>query len=251
MLKAAVPPSRRILRAGSHVGIRFERGCGYPGRREGLVIAPAHSFVQASTMVKPKIIGVAGGSGSGKTAFAYKLMRFLGERRCSILHQDSYYRDQRHSFDFDGGKINFDHPNALDFELLSRHLTELKLGKLINVPVYDYRTHSRLERTDPLEPRPMIILEGILVLSQPMIREIIDLKVFIDAPEAVRFLRRVERDVRERGRQSAGVEQQFFAHVKPMHDLFVEPSREHADCVYSGEKALDDNVRNLLAQIGL
>jgi uridine kinase len=202
-------------------------------------------------MDKPKVIGIAGGSGSGKTAFAYGLQSVAGTWRCSILHQDSYYRDQRTAFDRDGGNVNFDHPDSIDFALLSRHLTELKEGRSVQVPVYDYKTHSRLERTELLDPQPFIILEGMLVLSQPMIRAILDLKVFIEAPEAVRFSRRLARDARERGRHQAGVEQQFLAHVKPMHDHFVEPSRNHADWVYSGEAALDANVRDLFLRMGL
>jgi uridine kinase len=202
-------------------------------------------------LIASKIIGIAGGSGSGKTAFAYRLQKRAGESRCSILHQDSYYRDQRQQFDCDGGRVNFDHPDSLDFDLLSRHLMKLKAGKSVQVPVYDYETHSRLARTDLLDPRSIIILEGILVLSEPMIRRVLDVKVFIDAPERVRFSRRVARDGRERGRNAAGVEQQFLAHVKPMHDQFVEPSRKHADWVYSGEKTLDANVRDLLVQLGL
>lgn len=202
-------------------------------------------------MTGPKIIGVSGGSGSGKTAFAYRLKSLAGEWRCSILHQDSYYYDQRRNFDFDGGKVNFDHPDSIDFPLLARHLNDLTEGKSVQVPVYDYRTHSRLERTELFDPQPIIILEGILVLSQPMIREILDVKVFIDAAESVRLSRRIARDALERGRDPAGVEQQFLAHVKPMHDLFIEPSRGHADRVYSGEEPLDVNVRDLLVKMGL
>ncbi len=200
-------------------------------------------------MGEPTIIGIAGGSGSGKTAFAYWLQSLAGEWRSSILHQDSYYHDQRHKFDFDGGHVNFDHPDSIDFELLSRHLTDLKAGRSVQVPVYDYETHSRLNRTEPLDSQPLIILEGILILSQSVIREKLDVRVFIDTTERVRFSRRLSRDARERGRDLAGVEQQLLAHVKPMHDLYVEPSRDHADWVYSGEETIDVNVRDLLTRI--
>ena len=202
-------------------------------------------------MSEPTIIGIAGGSGSGKTAFAYSLQGLAGKWRCSILHQDSYYRDQRHKFDFDGGQVNFDHPDSIDFELLSRHLTDLKAGRSVPVPIYDYKTHSRLDRTEQLNPQPLIILEGILILSQLVIRRILDVSVFIDTPEHVRFSRRLSRDARERGRGLPGVEQQLLAHVKPMHDLFVEPSRDHADWVYSGEATIDVSVRDLLSRVGL
>ena len=196
------------------------------------------------------IIGIAGGSGSGKTTFALLLRDLLGTERCSILHQDSYYHDRSRDFDHDGGSLNFDHPDAIDFALLSRHLEQLKAGRSIAVPVYDYVTHRRLDRTETLDATPWIVLEGLLVLSQPAVRESLDRKVFIDAPEQVRLARRMARDARERGRAPAAVEQQFLAHVKPMHDQFVEPSRQYADWVYSGVGVMDSNIHDLLVRIG-
>jgi uridine kinase len=196
------------------------------------------------------MIGIAGGSGSGKTTFARLLQDLLGHERCSILHQDSYYHDQSGEFDHDGGRVNFDHPDAIDFALLSRHLAELKSGRSVAVPVYDYHTHRRLDRTEPFPVRPFMVVEGLLVLAQPAVRNCMDVKVFIDAPEAVRLARRLARDARERGRHPAGVEQQFLAHVKPMHDQYVEPSKQYADKLYSGAAALDQGVRDLLVEMG-
>jgi uridine kinase len=197
------------------------------------------------------IIGIAGGSGSGKTTFALLLQDLLGKGHCAILHQDAYYHDQSHAFDRDGGNVNFDHPDAIDFELMTSHLQELKAGRPIAVPVYDYETHRRLSRTTPLAASPLIVVEGMLILSQRSIRELLNVKVFIAAPEQVRLARRLSRDARERGRDPAGIEQQFLSHVKPMHDRFVEPSRQYADAVYSGEETMDDQIRHLITRIGV
>jgi uridine kinase len=195
------------------------------------------------------IIGIAGGSGSGKTTFALRLQEFLGRDRCAILHQDSYYHDLSHAFDRDGGNVNFDHPDAIDFELLRNHLKKLAAGHTVEVPVYDYATHRRLSQTHSLAATPLLVVEGMLVLSQHSIRERMNLKVFIEATEQVRLARRLARDVRERGRDPAGIEQQFLTQVKPMHDRFVEPSRQHADAVYSGEEALETQIRDLLIHL--
>ena len=196
------------------------------------------------------IIGIAGGRGSGKTTFALLLQERLGRERCAILHQDAYYHDLSHAFDRDGGSVNFDHPDAIDFALLARHLGELAAGRAVAVPVYDYATHRRLERTHPLAATPLLVVEGLLVLSQRSIREHLNVKVFIEATERVRLARRLARDVRERGRDPAGIEQQFMTQVKPMHDRFVEPSRRHADTVYSGEGELEAQIRDLVGSLG-
>lgn len=197
------------------------------------------------------IIGIAGGSGSGKTTFALRLQETLGRERCAILHQDAYYHDLSHAFDRDGGRVNFDHPDAIDFALLASHLAELAAGRPVEVPVYDYATHRRLNQTRPLAATPLLVVEGMLVLSQPGIRERLHIRVFIEASEQVRLARRLARDVRERGRAPAGIEQQFLTHVKPMHDRFVEPSRRHADAVYSGEGELEAQTLALLCHLGI
>jgi uridine kinase len=197
------------------------------------------------------VLGIAGGSGSGKTTFARLIRDVLGVDRCCLVQQDSYYHDQSQRFDRDGGSVNFDHPDAIDFGLLVDQIAALKTGRSVRVPVYDYESHRRLERSDLLLSRPVVLVEGMLILASEPVREHIDLKVFIDAPEHVRLARRLLRDTRERGRDPAGVERQFQEHVKPMHDRFVEPSRSFADHVFSGEGAMGACVRQLLEGIGL
>lgn len=183
------------------------------------------------------LIGVAGGSGSGKTTFARMLQAHLGEHFSATLAQDSYYRDMSEQFDRDGGRVNFDHPDALEFSLLVRHLKALKLGQSIDIPKYDFATHSRAFEVIYFDAKPVVILDGILILTQAEVREVLDFSFFIDAKEDVRFQRRLYRDVRERGRTPEGVRTQLMNHVKPMHDLFVEPSKRFADRVVSGEKS--------------
>jgi len=176
-------------------------------------------------MKKPIIVGVAGGSGSGKTTFAKRLLLKLGHENCAIIGQDSYYIDQSHRFDRDGGAVNFDHPSAIDFQLLEKHLIALNSGQSIEVPIYDFATHKRLPETVKVLPHPIILVDGILILSQENVRSHFDYAIFIDTPEDLRFARRLKRDVEERGRTKDGVTAQFFGQVKPMHDQFVEPSK--------------------------
>jgi uridine kinase len=145
--------------------------------------------------------------------------------------------------------VNFDHPDAIDFALLVDHLKELKGGRSVGVPVYDYGTHRRLADTDLLEARPIILVEGMLVLSSEELRPYLDLKIFVDAAEQVRLARRRQRDTRERGRDRVGVERQFAEQVKPMHDLFVEPSKSFADRVYSGEGPMESQVHDVLLEV--
>jgi uridine kinase len=183
------------------------------------------------------IIGVAGGSGSGKTTFARMLQANLGDRFCGIITQDSYYRDMHEYFDRDGGKVNFDHPDAIEFDYLVEHLKLIKRGESICVPRYDFTTHSRQVESTLFPCRPVVILDGILILTQSELRPLLDFAYFIETQEDLRFQRRLQRDVRERGRTPDGVRDQFFNHVKPMHDLFVEPSRRFADRIISGERS--------------
>jgi len=170
----------------------------------------------------------------------------LGESFCGLLHQDSYYRDMHERFDFDGGAVNFDHPNSVEFELMIRHLRALKAGEDIEVPRYDFATHRRQFEITRFRCRPVVILDGILLLTQSEIRDILDFSYFIDTQEDLRFRRRLERDVRERGRTADGVREQFIQHVKPMHDLFVEPSKKFADRVISGEKSFGPVIEDIV-----
>lgn len=182
-------------------------------------------------MSRPHIIGVAGGSGSGKTYFAKELQKMLGSDNCSILYQDNYYIDQSARFDGDGGSVNFDHPLALDFPLLARGIQTLKMGQPLHVPIYDFVTHSRKSDTLLERPKKVIIVDGILILHSHEVRSELDEAVFFDTPEHVRFQRRLHRDVHERGRTPEGVKKQFELQVRPMHDEFVEPSKQHAQTV--------------------
>ena len=180
------------------------------------------------------IIGVAGGRGSGKTFFAEALAKKLGPNTASVLYQDSYYIDQSEKFDHDGGSVNFDHPSALDFKLLAKHLAELKKNNSIQVPLYNFARHQRLKETIIFKAKKVVILDGILILGQKNIRDLIDKSIYIQTPEDIRFERRLKRDVETRGRTPEGVKKQFEKQVKPMHDLFVAPSMEFADIVNSG-----------------
>lgn len=170
----------------------------------------------------------------------------MGDHFCGILHQDSYYRDLHAYFDRDGGTVNFDHPDSIEFELLVKHLKALKRGEDVLVPRYDFATHSRSSETTPFPCRPVVIVDGILLLTQSELRPLLDFAFFIDTQEDLRFQRRLARDVKERGRTAEGVRDQFFKHVKPMHDLFVEPSRRFADRVISGEKSFGPEIDEIV-----
>jgi uridine kinase len=174
---------------------------------------------------------VAGGSGSGKTFFARALRQQLGPSHCELIYQDNFYIDQSARFDRDGGSVNFDHPDSIDFPLLARCLRELQEGRSTEIPIYDFATHTRSPQTLKVEPRPILIVDGILILHSELARGLFDERIFFDTPEAIRFQRRMERDVKERGRTPEGVKTQFLKQVKPMHDLYVEPSKAHASRV--------------------
>lgn len=190
-------------------------------------------------MDKITILAVAGGSGSGKTTFARALNRGLPPDRSAILAQDHYYIDQSDRFDGDGGSVNFDHPSSIDFELLATHLKELKQGRPIEIPQYDFKTHKRLDKTVTLTPKRLIIVDGILLLSQKNIRDAVCDSVYVDTPEPVRYERRLKRDVEERGRQPEGVRRQYLNQVKPMHDQFVEPSKHLAHHLVTNQEEFD------------
>ena len=177
---------------------------------------------------KPFLLGVSGGSGSGKTYFSRAIQSALGAACCDIIYQDNFYFDQSRNFDFDGGAVNFDHPASIDFAALAESLVQLRDGQSANIPVYDFITHKRKSETLTIRPKPVIIVDGILIFHDPDVRVQFHERVFFDTPEELRFSRRLKRDVEERGRQPEGVQNQFFKQVKPMHDQYVEPSKAFA-----------------------
>ncbi|MFT5203796.1 MAG: uridine kinase [Candidatus Aldehydirespiratoraceae bacterium] len=181
------------------------------------------------------LIGICGGSGAGKTTLAVELIRRLGPDRVSALAFDAYYRDLSHLTMEERMRVNYDHPDSLDNELFAQHLTDLRQGRDIEVPEYDFASHTRTGATIPVEAREIVLVEGILLFSFPGIHELLDYAVFIDVAEDVRLERRIQRDMRERGRDADDVRRQFAEFVAPMHDRFVQPYRDHADLVVSGE----------------
>jgi uridine kinase len=177
------------------------------------------------------LIGIAGGSGSGKTLVAKTIIEELGSSRVAILDQDSYYRDLDDIPLSERDLRNFDHPDAFDNDLLKVHLRELLAGRTIEQPVYDYTRHARLKETHPVGDHAVIVLEGILLFVDEELRDMMDIKVFIDADADVRLIRRIERDIKERGRAIESILRQYRATVRPMHQQFVEPSKRHADII--------------------
>lgn len=200
-----------------------------------------------------KVIGLAGGSGSGKTTFARLLQSALASRmgvdQSGVLAQDSYYIDQSAIFRGDGENVNFDHPDSLDFPLMAEHLAQLKLRQKIQVPIYDFASHTRKRETTEFGARSVIIVDGTLILTQPKIVELLDWSIFIQTSEAVRFDRRFRRDLVERGRQPEGIRKQFERQVKPMHDQFVEPSSLKATEILSGERRFDADIERWASRI--
>ncbi|HVE69858.1 MAG TPA: uridine kinase [Thermoanaerobaculia bacterium] len=181
--------------------------------------------------MKPVIIGIAGGTGSGKTTVARAIYDRVGKDRIEWISHDSYYRNFEGLNPHERHHINFDHPDALETELLARHLDVLAKGSAVEVPIYDFTTHSRKDETQRVEPRRVIIVEGILVLGEPELRKRIDIKLFVDTPPDIRFMRRLVRDIKTRGRSMESVIEQYTTTVRPMHEEFVEPSKRYADLI--------------------
>ena len=177
------------------------------------------------------IIGICGGTGSGKTTIARSIVDAIGERRVVLLEQDSYYRnladmplDERH-------QANFDHPDSLDSDMLVNHILRLKQGLSVEMPLYDFKTHTRSDEIDVIEPKPVVIVEGILIFAEPRVLDLLDVRVFVDTPDDIRLIRRLRRDVIERGRTFERTLDQYERTIRPMHFEFVEPSKRHADII--------------------
>ena len=179
----------------------------------------------------PIIIGIAAGTGSGKTTVAARIAQAVGEDRVVIIPQDAYYKDHSHLPLIERDKLNYDHPDAFDTPLLREHLQRLRAGQPIDMPIYDYVTHSRRPERKRVEPREVIILEGILVFYDPEIRALLDVKIFVETPDDIRFIRRLLRDIQERGRTLESVVDQYLSTVRPMHLEFVEPTKRFADII--------------------
>lgn len=182
-------------------------------------------------MEKPVVIGIAGGSGSGKSTVLTRLVELVGRHRVCLLDHDSYYRDLSH-LDFDARTaFNFDHPDALETDLMSRQLDELLSWRSIEKPVYDFKNHVRTAEVEVVEPRSVILVEGILVLAEPELCRRMDIRIFVDADDDIRLLRRIKRDIVERGRHIDSVLEQYERTVRPMYLEFVEPSKRRADII--------------------
>ncbi|QUH26676.1 uridine kinase [Serpentinicella alkaliphila] len=182
-------------------------------------------------MSKPILIGITGGTGSGKSTVARAIHRCLPKKNITVIEQDSYYKDQSHMTFEDRIKTNYDHPLAFDTLLLIEHLNNLLEGKPINKPIYDFESHTRKTETELVEPKDIIILEGIMLLDEPTLRSMLDIKIFVDTDADVRIIRRIVRDINHRGRDLNSIINQYLTTVRPAHLQFVEPNKKYADII--------------------
>ncbi len=197
----------------------------------------------------PLVIGIAGGTGSGKTTVARKIAEHFCEDEVVVIEQDAYYRDFSSLPFEERKKINYDHPDAFDTELLISHINRLREGKPIEKPIYSYKLHSRLEETRPVSPAPIILLEGILVLESPRLRELMDIKIFVEAEDDIRLIRRLRRDIKERGRDLEGALEQYETTVRPMHLAFILPTKRFADVIIPRGGENDVAIEMVVARI--
>jgi len=179
----------------------------------------------------PLVIGIAGGSGSGKTTVAQEILNRVGPERIAFLQHDSYYKDLTGLPPAQRAEINFDHPNSLDTSLLIEHIVSLRDGKPVQVPIYNFSIHSRTDQTFTVAPHRVILIEGILIFVEAALRDLFDIKIFVDTDADIRFIRRLQRDISERGRTTESVIKQYQLTVRPMHLEFVEPSKRYADVI--------------------
>ena len=181
--------------------------------------------------VQPLVIGVAGGSGSGKTTVVRRIVESLDAARVTVLDHDRYYRDANDLRLEERAALNYDHPDSLETDLMVRHVGELRAGRSVEAPVYDFARYARLPTTETITPRGALIVEGILIYTDAALRALMDIKVFVDTDDDTRFIRRLQRDISERGRSVQSVIDQYLSTVKPMHLEFVEPSKRYADII--------------------
>jgi uridine kinase len=180
---------------------------------------------------EPLVIGIAGGSGSGKTTVAQEILNRVGPDRIAFLQHDSYYKDLTGLPPTQRAEVNFDHPNSLETDLLISHVISLRDGHSVQVPIYNFSTHSRTDQTFTVAPHRVILVEGILIFVEASLRALFDIKIFVDTDADIRFIRRLQRDLTERGRTTDSVIKQYQATVRPMHLEFVEPSKRYADVI--------------------
>lgn len=188
------------------------------------------------------LVGIAGGSGSGKTTFTQKILQRSASAKVAVLHQDSYYLPQIPESLHVDGVPNFDHPNAFDWKLLREHLALLKEGKGVRVPIYDFQTNQRTSETEAIGPCKTVLMEGIFALWDAEVRELFDIKVYLHVDADIRFIRRLHRDVKERGRTFDGIIRQYYDTVRPMHHQFLEPTRQYADLIVGEETDIAADV---------
>ena len=182
----------------------------------------------------PIVIAVAGGTASGKTTVANEILRRVGAEHIACIPHDAYYRDLSHLPPSERANVNFDHPDSLETDLLIQHVKDLRAGRAVEIPVYDFTNHTRTQRTRRVEPARVILVEGILVFVEPELRELFDVKLYVDSDADERFIRRLRRDIEKRGRTVESVCRQYLGTVRPMHLEFVEPSKRYADVIIPG-----------------
>jgi uridine kinase len=197
----------------------------------------------------PVLVGVAGGSGAGKTTVVEAIALRLGAEHVSVIQHDAYYRDRRLVSADERSDINYDHPDSLDTALLVEHLSALANGSPVRRPVYDFTTHTRTAESILVEPRQVVVVEGILILADAALRHLLDLKVFVDTDPDIRIIRRLERDMEQRGRTYQSIIRQYLETVRPMHRSFVEPSKAHADVIIEGDGSQEETIEFLVDQI--
>ena len=200
-------------------------------------------------MPRPLLVGIAGGSGSGKTTLCQALLQALGTHRATVIRHDAYYRDRSHLPPAQRATLNYDHPDALETDLLIQHLHQLLSGQPVQCPIYDFVSHIRTHETELVYPQEVIILEGNLLLALPELQEMLHLKVFLDVPADIRFIRRLRRDVVERGRTVESVIAQYLETVRPMHQHFIQPSKRYADLVFTQEDPLETITRVIISHL--
>lgn len=206
-----------------------------------------------SVFNRPVTIGVAGGTGSGKTTVSNQIVERVGQKHIAHLPHDAYYKDFTTLTDEERERINFDHPDSLDTDLMIQHIQQLQHGKTVQIPTYDFTTYRRMPETIKIGHQPILLVEGILIFTDPELRDLLDIKIYVDTDADIRFIRRLKRDVEERGRSVESIIDQYLATVRPMHLKFVEPSKRYADVIipeggfnFVAIDMIADRIRRLL-----